>query len=299
MAIFKLSFMTWCAPEWDLQAIVDGAHKYGYDGAELRVESGHKHGLELDTPAGKLQEARELFHKEGLKFSAVATGLRFSDPDEQARKTAIENCKKYVDFAKELGAPYIRVFGGNLPDGTEVAAVVDYVAEALDECVEAAEGSGVNILIETHDAFSNTRYVREVCKQLYTDQFGVVWDVAHPLRQLETLEEAYDNISSHVRHIHIHDLAYSDDRTKTDFCACGEGFVRHDRAIEFLAQDGFEGYLSLELMNVDPDEVLPQYAEKLNRYIDVATGDVSDEDEDEAEEESSEASAEAAASGGA
>ena len=35
----------------------------------------------------------------------------------------------------------------------------------------------------------------------------------------------------------------------------------------YVQHDGFQGHLSVELMDVDPDEVLPQYSEKLREYV--------------------------------
>ena len=43
----KLSFMTWACPEWDLNEVITGAIRYGYDGVEPRVEVKQKHGIDL------------------------------------------------------------------------------------------------------------------------------------------------------------------------------------------------------------------------------------------------------------
>ena len=273
---FKLSFTT--TPAWDLQALIDVAHRYGYDGIDLEVEKDHKHGLELGATESALQQARETLQQEGLAVSAVATSLTFSDPDQAKRDAAVERGKQYVEFAQQLAAPHLEIFGGTLPAGIEPAAAIDYMAEALDDVVDHAAEAGVHVLLRTSGDFANTRYVREVCKQLYSEHFGVAWDVDPPLRILETLEESYDNISQHIRHVHIRDMAYSDDRTQAEACSLGAGFIRFDRALEFLCNDHFEGHLSVVLDGSDPKETLSQYAESLRNLITQVTGEPAPEE---------------------
>jgi sugar phosphate isomerase/epimerase len=41
----KLSFMTFVCPEWKIEKVIDFASEAGYDGVELRVDEGHKHGV--------------------------------------------------------------------------------------------------------------------------------------------------------------------------------------------------------------------------------------------------------------
>ena len=273
---FKVSYMTWVAPEWDITKLIEGARKYGYNGVELRVEKGHAHGLELETPPEELARARSTFTQSGVEISCVATSLRFSMPEDSERAEAVEKLKSYISFARVLGCPYVRVFCGKMP-GVEPAGVIDYVSDALAEAVAEAEETPVTVLIETHDSLSHTAYVREILKQVYSEKLGVLWDVAHPVRHLESIEDAYDNVAPHVRHVHVHDLSYLEGRTKCEAVALGEGFVSYDKAISFLHHDGFQGHLSVELMDVDPEEVLPQYAEKLREYVAAVQSDEENE----------------------
>ena len=48
-------------------------------------------------------------------------------------------------WASEESFDRLKAGEGNLPDGIEAAAVVDYVAEALDECVEVSARRGVHV----------------------------------------------------------------------------------------------------------------------------------------------------------
>jgi sugar phosphate isomerase/epimerase len=263
----KLSFSTWVCPEWTVAAIVDGMQTYGYDGVELRIGKGHLHGVELDSPADYLAGVRKQFDAANMAVSCISTSFTFSNPDPAERQKTIENVKKCLRVADAVGAPYIRIFGGDIPHGMEVTGVIDYVAEALDECTEYAEKEKMRsmILIETHDAFSHSKYIGEVLSQVFSKKLGVLWDVLHPIRVLESVEDTYDSICDHVRHLHVHDCAFNDDRTKLAPCAPGEGFVPMSRITDLLKSGNFRGYLSLEALqeNTDPDETLPLYAKYL------------------------------------
>lgn len=267
----KLSFTTWACPEWTVAAIVDGMQTYGYDGVELRVGKGHLHGVELDSPADYLGEVRKQFDAANMAVSCIATSFAFSNPDLVERQRTIAAVKQCLKVADAVGAPYIRIFGGDIPAGLEATGVIDYIAEALDECSEFAEKEKLRsmVLLETHGAFSHSNYVHEVMSQVFSPKLGVLWDVLHPIRVLESVEDTYDAICDYVRHVHVHDCTFNDDRTKIEPCEPGEGFVPMPQVVDLLKSGNFRGYLSLEILqrDVDPDEALPKYAKYLKNLV--------------------------------
>ena len=267
----KLSFTTGVCPEWTVAAIVDGMQTYGYDGVELRVGKGHLHGIEVDSTTEQIGEVRKQFDAAHLAVSCIASSYSFSNPDSVERERTIEQVKAALQLADAIGAPYLRVFGGDVPHGLEATGVIDYVSEAIDECTEHAEKEKLRsmLLIETHGAFSHSKYINEVLSQVYSTKLGVLWDVLHPLRVLESVEDTYDSICDHVRHVHIHDCAFNDDRTKLAPCGPGEGFVPMNQVVDALKSGNYRGYLSLEALekNADPDELLPLWSKYLKALI--------------------------------
>ncbi len=283
---FKLSFSSWSAPDLALSELVEVSQANGYSGVALRMPGDgveHAHGLAADTSPVNLTQAKSVIAGTGVEISCIATSLEFGAPGDAARAQVMDDAKRYVTLAEALGARCVRVFGGPLlgREG-ELAGLVDAVSDALSEAVSFAEQTNVSILIETYGDFANTKFVREVVKQVYSKRFGVLWDVAHPFRALETPEESYDNISGQVKHVHVHDLRYVDGRLRTEPAMIGEGRVPFQQAVQFLAHDGFEGYLSVETREGPPDEVLPIYAKALTDMINAAF-ESDEESEEEAE----------------
>jgi sugar phosphate isomerase/epimerase len=286
---FRLSFSTWSAPELSVPQLVEAAQENGYTGIELRMPSDgveHAHGLTAETSPANLSEIKSAIAGTGVDVSCIATPLEFGGVDESALEQAAEDLRRYITLAEALGSKCVRVFGGPLlTQQGELAGLVDAVSDALAEAVTFAEQTNVSVLIETYGDFANTTFVREVAKQVYSKRFGVLWDVAHPFRALETPEESYDNISGQVKHVHIHDLAYVDGRLGFQPAMIGEGQVPFAQAIKFLAHDGFEGFLSVETREGPPDEVLPVHAKALQDMITAAFEPAEDaEDAEEAEE---------------
>ncbi|MCW8130561.1 MAG: sugar phosphate isomerase/epimerase [Planctomycetota bacterium] len=269
----KLCFSSWVCPEWTVAAILDGMQTYGYQGVELRIGKGHLHGVELDSSGDYLADVRKQFDEANMAVACISTSFSFTNPDILERKKSLDGLRQALRVSEALGAPYVRVFGGEINPSLEVAGVVDYVSETLNEIAEHAEKekSRSMVLMETSGSFSHSRYTLEVMSQVYSPKLGVLWDVLHPLRVLESVESTYDELGDHIRHVHVHDCDYNEDRTRLEFCAPGEGFVPIPRIADLLKAGLFRGYLSYEPLrrgdDIDPDEALPLYANYLKGIV--------------------------------
>ncbi len=268
----KLSFTTWVCAEWTAAAIVDGMESYGYDGVEFRLGKGHLHGVELESSAEYLAEVRKQFDDSNLAICCLATSYNFASPDITERQKSVESLKKALRMADTLGTPYVRVFGGDIPPGLETVGVVDYIAESLAEVAEFAENEKLRsmVLLETQGACSHAKYIQEIVHQVYSPKkLGVLWDVLHPLRVLEKVEDTYDSLGPQIRHIHVHDCSFNEDRTRLVPCQFGEGFVPMLRIVDLLKSGAFRGYLSVEALqkDPDPDELLPACSKYLKGLI--------------------------------
>ena len=266
----KLAFSSWVAPNYQLEDILALGREFLYEGFEPVFEQDHAHELDLSLSEEAVSETRKQFEDMGLPICCLATPLAFAGLDEAARTAGVERLKQYVALADRIGARFIRVFGGQLPGGVEPMAAVNWTCDALAEAVEEAEKypSGITICLETQGDFANTTLAREIIRQIYSERIGIVWNLAQPIRRLETLEQAFDNISDRVRHVHIVDMAYSEDATEAANCKFGQGFVPIRRSIEYLATEGFKGFLSVEVVEGgEAEEILPDYGEGLRAIL--------------------------------
>src|SRR5262245_49076399 len=102
--------MTFSCPTANWAEGLELARRYGYDGVELRMESGQGHGVEISTGAEKRTEIRKRAENAGVAIACVATGWKLADPSGN-----IESAKRSVDLAGDIGCARLRVFGGDFP----------------------------------------------------------------------------------------------------------------------------------------------------------------------------------------
>ncbi|HJN18168.1 MAG TPA: sugar phosphate isomerase/epimerase family protein [Armatimonadota bacterium] len=268
----KLSFMTWACPDWDINQIITGAIRYGYDGVEPRVEAKQKHGIDLELKKKDRKEIRQQFEDCGLDISCLATSRTYSSADASERAESVELTKKYVDLAADMGCPTIRVFGGGLPEGVERPDAHKYVAECLRECGEHAKSRKVFVCLETHDSFSRAEHCVETVKLADHPNVQIVWDFMHPFRAGNSHAEAFELVKPYVKHCHVHDGSLPEGPSgPVSLALMGDGDIPHDEPVKLLASIDFEGHLSGEWISFLPaDEVLPHDARMLRMYIEEA-----------------------------
>lgn len=264
----KLGFMTFIEPTWTLEEHMAAAQRHGYTGIEPRCEADHGHGIEIETGADGRSEIRSKIGEEGLEFCCIATSRKFVDADEKERQASVDKTKRYVELAADVGAPYVRVFGGSMPGGIAPQGVVQYAADALREVGEFAADYPVIVAVETHDDWCNTYHMAELIRRVDHAKIQVNWDYHHPMRHFEPVEESYARLRQWIVHTHMHDVKLTEGGMKAEVCALGEGYVPQKKVMELLDRDGYTGYFSLELIGLGkPDELLAQYAEKCNEYL--------------------------------
>ncbi len=263
--MIKLATMTSVCPDMSLDEIISAMKKFGYQGLEARVEWKHRAGIEADLSADERKRIRERFAEENLSLCCVATSCKLAvgGPEERARH--VEDLHKYIDLAGDLGCPLVRTFGGKRPRDMQLKGVVAYVADAYSSVMARAEERQVTVLMELHDDWSSSIPVREVMKAVAHPRLGVLWDIMHPQRMLETPEDTFCAVGKYARHLHAHDGRYIKDGAGMEATPLGEGDVDHLTPMKLLSHARFAGFFSVEVIHKpgsehDAEGVLSQYA---------------------------------------
>jgi sugar phosphate isomerase/epimerase len=206
----SICFSTLACPDWTWCDVLRNGRAFGYDGVELRLLLRETNLLALaDFAPSQWPLRRRELDSAGFRVAGLASSVRFDDADIHARRRHLDTGRRYLDMAAALGAEFIRVFGDVLPPEDQPAlrdAALDQIAEGLTELGEAAAGSNVQILLETHGDFSASLPAREVMQRVDHPQVGLVWDTHHPWRfHNEPLVETWDRLRPWVRHTHWKD----------------------------------------------------------------------------------------------
>ncbi len=266
----KLATMTSVCPDWTLDEVVAGMQRHGYQGLEPRVEWGHASGIEKDLTAAGRGEVRRRFADEGLSICCLATSVKMATPEVADRAGHVEDLRRYLELATDLGCDLIRTFGGQRDAAAPWAMVVDYTADGYRQVVADAAAAGVTVLMETHDDWCCSAPVRAVVEAVDHPNLRVLWDFMHSQRMMETPQESFQALGGLTRHVHAHDGNYVNGNMQVS-ATLGDGVIDHKTPLQLLEGDGFDGYFSVEVIHKpgsdhDVDAVLASYATGFHSY---------------------------------
>lgn len=128
----------------DLPAFVDYCGDQGCEGTELT-----SYYFPAEVTEGFLLGLRRHAFLRGVGISGTAVGNTFTVPPGEKRAREIAHVKRWIEHARILGAPHIRVFAGNA-EGQSAADAKRHCIEALEECGEAAARAGIFLGLENH-----------------------------------------------------------------------------------------------------------------------------------------------------
>lgn len=294
MPPIKVSFSTLACPEWSWAAIIQHGAEAGYDGVEVRLvqrETDLRKVPELQPEHldRRVAELREV----GLAVCGLSSSVRFDYPEAATRAEQVRIGRDYIELAVRLGASFIRVFGDVLPPETDPDArrqTVRNIAAGLQELGELALPRGIDILIETHGDFVDSRRMRELMEMVASPAVGVLWDTHHPWRFVgEQLIDTWNQIGPWVRHTHWKDSVTRPERELDaagtaaeerarqlmsghkpgDYVLFGGGEFPVVECQRLLLANGYKGWFSLEWEKAwhpeieGPDVALPLFPPKL------------------------------------
>jgi sugar phosphate isomerase/epimerase len=259
----KLSFSTLGCPNWNIRRIVEYAKRYRYDGVELRG-AGRQH-ISLEVSHIERREIRSLFEDNGIEICCISPYTRFSSPVKEGRETNIETLVRYCELAREMEAPLVRSFIGDVLSDVSEADYMSYIPEALHIVGEKIKGLGVDIVIETHDYFSTGKLIASLIERSESENIKALWDIWHPYRSGENPKETMDYLCPYLRHMHIKDAKKLNMNWR--LVLPGEGDIPLVEIINLLKKSGYESYLSFEWEKMwHPEIEEPEVA--FSRYID-------------------------------
>lgn len=183
-----------------------------------------------------LASLRHLAFKNGVSFSGAATGASTVQADAAKRAQVLDDIKKWVDVTELLGAPHLRVFAGQLPEGATVEQAIAWTVEILKPASEYAGKKGISLGVEDHQGITqNAETCIEILHRVDSPFIGINLDITHFKPTANA--DAYAQIEATIpfaTHTHIRDLF--DDGQPIDL----------DRVWQLFARGGYKGYMSAE-----------------------------------------------------
>ena len=233
-------------PELSLPEICKLLGEFGLHEIEIRAVDGRVDLAQWAVEAGWLpRRAAALLADHGIEFRVAGSSFKLVDDDEKSRAELLAFC----DWANSWRARYVRVFGGGTWGKPLTEAQYDRAAQAVTWWQQEKKQRGwrIELLLETHDAFSASTPCRNLLARL-RQPIGIIWDSHHTWRLGgESPSDSWSQLSEWIHHVHIKDsISKPSARHPFTYVLPGNGEVPLGEIVEVLHRHRFAEMVSLE-----------------------------------------------------
>lgn len=241
-------------PKMTLDQFIELCADLGLDGTELT-----SYYFPENFDQAYLVSLKQKTFRLGLDISGTAIANDFCLPPGEARDKSLAHTRLWIDHAATMGAPVIRIFAGNVPQGDSDQAAIERCAAGINESLKYAAQKGVCLALENHGGITtHPEQMLEIIKRVDDSPwFGVNFDggnfrSADPYADLAKIAPYAINVQIKA------DIFRGDKREDTDFA----------KVIGILKDAGYRGYVVLEYESAeDPKTGVPRHIETLRRLI--------------------------------
>jgi sugar phosphate isomerase/epimerase len=240
----RLGLVTYnIAKDWDIETIIGKLEMHGFDAVELRTT--HKHGVEPSLSPREREQVAGRFARSRVRLLSLGSTCEFHSPDAAVRQKNIEEARRFVELAHDVGCWGVKVRPNGLPDGVPERVTIQRIGEALRECGDYGQRYGVEIWLEVHGRQTQhpprIRAIMDACGHPYV---GVCWNCNDGEVKNGSIREYFDLLKSHIKNVHLRDLPE----------------YPHKELFALLAQSGYERYTLAEVPeSPEPDRFLEYY----------------------------------------
>ncbi len=259
----KLAFTSLGSPAWNIDQVAQNAKAMGFDGVELRGIAGEHLGPQ-ETPEER-RRIRKLFADNGVEIAAIMGYSKFTFDDPKARQESVDIALQFIETARDIGCPVLRVFGGMVPPDKSREIAAARIIEGLKAIAPQAEKAGIDIAMETHDDWCRGADIMAVINAVGSPRIGICWDCCNSYF-IEPLETTYKAICGCIKHVHFKDAARVPGETrKVTSVLPGQGEADLRQALSLLHRGGYRRYLSFEWEKkwqpdlADPEIAFPHF----------------------------------------
>ena len=221
--------------------------------------------------------AGAMLRDEGIEVVSYVRGGFFTALDGADRIKAVDDNKRIIDEAAEIGAPLIVLVCGATP-GQSLFESRKQITEGIAASIEHAAAAGVRLGIEPlHPMYADSRsavntmsQAGAICDEVGHPNLGITADVYH-IWWDDRLEEEIKIAAEKDRlfSFHICDWKNLPDDMLNDRGIMGEGVIDVSGIRRWVRDTGFSGYEEVEIFSnkywaMDQDEYLDKIIKAYN-----------------------------------
>jgi L-ribulose-5-phosphate 3-epimerase len=235
----------------DLPEVIRFVREFRLPGIELRSMFGR--AFKDLTPAD-VAEIKRVAAGEGWKiFGCSSPVFKCEIDDAAAVKTGIEQFKRSIEVAHELGSDLIRVFTFLRKTPAENAAALPRIVTHLNQLAAIVGGAKLRIGVENESScmVATGEEITRLFANLDNPVFGLVWDPCNVVYVPEAVmppTTGFASFAKRVTHVHIKDAVRARSAISLTSMATpvGLGDVNWRAHLADIHRSGYRGLYSLE-----------------------------------------------------
>ncbi len=195
----------------------------------------------------------------GLEISGTGVRNDFTQPEPEKRSADVDHIKEWIEVARDLGAPVLRIFAGRaLPEGQDRSKVSGWVVESIQECCQAAAAAGVMLALQNHAGFIQTPdHLIDILERVDSGWLAVNLDIGSFRSEdpyAEIARAAPYSVTWQIKQfVHPRDESVSTDLS---------------RIVDILRRVDFRGYILVETLGeVNPTTEVPKFLGQVRRAL--------------------------------
>lgn len=250
--LFKISLAEWSlhraifAKELDhLDFAKTAKEEFGIDA----VEYVNQFFFDKAANASYIQEMKTRAADSGVRSLLIMVDREgaLGDPDEAKRIQAVENHKKWIAAAAELGCHSVRV---NAASKGTYEEQLDLAADGLWRLTQIAEDHNLSVIVENHGGLSsNGAWLAEVMRKVDHPHCGTLPDFGNFRIQGDEWYDRYKGVEelmpfAHAVSAKTHDFDEDGNETNTDYM----------KMMKIVLDAGYHGYVGIEYEGKKLDE---------------------------------------------
>ncbi len=259
--------------QWSLEQCIDGCVRHSVGGIAPWRDKLGECGLE---------KAARLIRDAGLRVSGLCRGGMFPAATPADRAAALEDNRRAVNEACEIGAECLILVVGGLPVGSkDIGDARAQVQDGIAATLEHARAAGMPLAIEPlHPMYAADRacvntlkQANDICDAL-GDGVGVAVDIYHLWWDPDLEPEiARAGAAERILAFHVCDWLVPTTDLLLDRGMMGDGVIDIPRIRGWVEAAGFDGCSEVEIFSAnnwwrrDPDEVLKTCIERYQTVV--------------------------------
>ena len=203
---FKLGLVTYnLAKDWDIPTLIKNCEATGFEAVELRTT--HKHGVEPSLSKDQRAEVKARFATSKVRLLSLGSVCEFHAPDQTVVRKNIDECKRFIELARDIGALGVKVRPNGIPKEVPEEKTIAQIGAALRECGEAAKPAGVEIWVEVHGKdSSHPPRIAAMMKAANHSHVGICWN-SNPEDLINgSIKPSFEMLKPYLRNAHINEL---------------------------------------------------------------------------------------------